>query len=271
MIVQRLQDGAALALTLAEHQGLAAQLAAQFGNDDFDALAPREPMRFAIAHHDQGWEPIDRSPPGDPATSLPCSLGATPRESLLAAAVRSVDFNERHHPFCGLLVSMHQCGLYNGRYGLQSALPPAPVAPHEQAQVDAFLRAEAERQTRLRAQLDTDTAYRGMLADFALFSNYLRLQFFDRLALYLNLAGLAHLGPAVMERVPARGLGEADVAITPLADGIALDPYPFREERFWVSYRGRAVRPQAGLADWSGALAVAEVREHRFCIQRKKP
>ena len=55
----------------------------------------------------------------DPATSLPCSLSKNPRELVLSAASRSIDINERHHPFCGLLVSMHQAGLYTGRFGLR--------------------------------------------------------------------------------------------------------------------------------------------------------
>lgn len=270
MIVQQPENGSrAFVVSLDEHQGLAGQLAARFGNEHFESLTPCDPMLFAIAHHDAGWDEIDRSPPGDPATSLPCSLGGNPRELLLAAASRSVDFNERHHPFCGLLVSMHQVGLYNGRFGLKSAQLMGEIPVHERPQVDAFLSREATRQTRLRDLLRTDSVFRDFIEERALFFNYFRLQFFDRLALYLNRTSTGNLRPAIIDHVPTTIERQIDVEIVPLEDGLALDMYPFCEDEIVVAYRGRSVAPEVGVANWSERLAMVPLQERRFCLRRK--
>lgn len=269
MIVQPPEPGEpACAITLAEHQGLAAQLAAGFGNPGFDPLTPRDEMHFAVAHHDSGWEEIDRAPPGDPVSGLPCSLGQHPLPLLLAAAGRSVALNEARHPYCGLLVSMHQAGLYNGRYGLNPAQPARTQSTDERSQVDAFLEREAARQARLRRVLRADPAWCHAAGDSAVFANYLRLQFFDRLALYLNLGGPGRLRPAVIDRVPAAIGRELDISIMPAGDCITLDPYPFCDE-ITVSYSGRSVAPEAGVVNWPKRLTAAPTETRRFHLRRK--
>lgn len=269
MIVQPPEPGErACVTTLAEHQRLAAQLAASFGNAGFGQMTPRQEMLFAVAHHDSGWEDIDRAPPGDPVSGLPCSLGQHPLPQLLAAAGRSVALNEARHPYCGLLVSMHQAGLYNGRYGLTSAQPAQSRSMLEQSRVDAFLAGEAARQERLRRMLRADPAWRNAVDDKALFGNYLRLQFFDRLALYLNLGRPGRLRPAVIDRLPAANDDELDINITPSDINITLDPYPFCDD-IDVGYSGRSVAPEAGVADWPERLTAAPVEQRRFHLRRK--
>lgn len=260
--------GLACAMTLADHLDVAAQLAAAFGNDAFAGLAPRDEMLFAIARHDAGWADIDRAPPGDPLTSLPCSLGRHPLPELLAVATRSIAFNEAHHPFCGLLVSMHQAGLYNGRYGLNGvqAAPtrPGPVAP----EIAAFLACEAERQARLRRDLHADPAWRDACTDTAVFTHYLQLQFFDRLALYLNLGCPGAPGQVVLDRVPVSATETVDITLRPLADGITLAPFPFRDATV-ITCRGRLVEPEPGMADWSARLAASPVDTRRYQLRRQ--
>lgn len=271
MIVQSTgADGRACAITLAAHQALAAQLAARFGNAAFAPLTPRAQMLFVVAHHDSGWHAIDSAPPGDPATSLPCSLGRHPSPSLLAAARRSIAVSEAHHPYCALMVSMHQSGLYNGRHGLLPTPPDPTRAPLEHEQVQVFLREETARQQRLLRQLRRDPAWRACAEDAAVFANYLRLQFVDRLALYLNLAGSAAPRPAVLERVPAAAGAECAITITPTAAGLALDPYPFCDDLV-VSYPGHLLTPEPGVADWSARLAAAPRQDHHFHLMRTTP
>lgn len=269
MIVQPPQSGeSGYAVTLAEHQGLAAQLAARFGNSDFCEPAPREEMLFAVGHHDSGWEEIDCAPPGYPASGLPCSLGQHPIAQLLAAAARSIVLNEGRHPYCGLLVSMHQAGLYNGRYGLKAAQSMPTLSSDEREQVTVFLEQETVRQTRLRRLLSADPAWRAAVEYNALFSNYLLLQFFDRLALYLNLGAPGRLCPAVIDRVPAAPGREPDIHITPADDSITLAPYPFCRE-IEVNYSLRSVKPEAGVLDWCERLTAAPIEERRFYLRRK--
>ena len=119
MIIQTAPAGTPrLAIMMYEHTALCGQFARAFGNDAFESLAPLELMVYIIAHHDAGWAEFDRDPVTDAKTGLPYNLIETPAEYITVTSRLSPDFNERQHPFCGLMSSMHSWGLYNGRYGL---------------------------------------------------------------------------------------------------------------------------------------------------------
>lgn len=268
MIVRPASAGMqACAMTLAEHLAVAAQLAEAFGNDDFASLAPRDEMLFVIAWHDAGWADLDRAPPGDPLTSLPCSLGSHSLPELLAVATRSIAFNEAHHPFCGLLVSMHQAGLYNGRHGLNSVhamrARRGPVAP----EVKAFLAHEARRQAGLLSMLRADPGWHAACTDTAIFTHYLQLQFFDRLALYLNLGCPGAPGPVTLDRVPASATETVDITLRPGINGITLAPFPFQHDTAIICH-GRLIEPEPGIADWSERLTTAPVDTRRYQLRR---
>jgi uncharacterized protein DUF3891 len=252
MIVQELdRDGRALAITLAEHQGLAVQLAAAFGNERCDPLVPRDVMLFAVGNHDAGWAALDAAPALDAATGLPCSLNRNRRADLLAAAVASADYNERHHPFCGLLVSLHYTGLYRGRIG--------PIPASEKPAVNAMLAGEVRRQQRLRDSLARDPAWCTWVDEPALRFNFERLQFFDRLALYLNATPLDRLQSMVFERVPMAPARTAEVTVLRADGGVAFDEFPFRGDELTVAFRGRPVRPGTAPDTWP-AIPLVERR-----------
>ena len=101
-----------------EHTALCAQFARAFGNAQFEPLSPLDLMIYVVGHHDAGSAEFDRNPAPDERTGLPYNLIETPIRYLAVTSQRSPDFNERHHPYCGLISSMHSWGLYNGRYGL---------------------------------------------------------------------------------------------------------------------------------------------------------
>jgi hypothetical protein len=263
-------DGLACVFTLAQHQALAAQLADAFGNAQFAPPAPREQMLFAVAHHDSGWAQVDQAPPAHAASGLPCSLGQHPLPLLLDVASRSIALNEAQHPYCGLLVSLHQAGLYNGRLGLTMAPPAQPPASAQAALVEAFLARERSRQRRLCRHLRAQPAWRAAAAPRALLDNYLLLQFFDRLALYLNLGGGAPLRPALLDRVPTGPGASADIAIRPGIDGITLSPFPFGGDTR-VSCSARVVAPQRGATGWAGRLAAAPTLTQVFYLRRSPP
>ena len=118
MIIQSAPAGQpALAIMMHEHTALSGQFARAFGNDRFAPPEPYEPMVYAISHHDAGWAAFDRDPVTDPATGLPYNLVETPAEHIVRTSALSPEFNQRHHPYSGLMSSMHSWGLYNGRYG----------------------------------------------------------------------------------------------------------------------------------------------------------
>src|SRR4029450_1697282 len=119
MIIQTAPAGESrLAIMMHEHTALSGQFARAFGNERFEPVSPNELPFYVVFPHDAGWADFDRNPITDENTGLPYNLVETPAEYITVTSRRSPDFNQRHHPYCGLLSSMHSWGLYNGRYGL---------------------------------------------------------------------------------------------------------------------------------------------------------
>src|SRR5262245_57194448 len=203
MIIQSARAGQLrFVIRQVDHARLSGQLAEAFGNDTFSALEPRSLMTFVTSHHDEGWTELDAAPARDPQTGLPYQFFETPRPLVVPAHARSPDFNERHHPFCGLLASMHTWGLYHGRYGLSDRATIDSVSPADKPAVLAMLQAELARQARLQAALAADPATKDWADDSALFNCYQQLQFFDTLSLYFCMGDPAAPRQAIFRRVP---------------------------------------------------------------------
>jgi len=133
-----------------EHTALSHQFARAFGNDRFQGPEPNDLMFHVVLHHDAGWAEFDRDPVTDRATGLPYNLVETPAEYIAMTSRGSPEFNQRQHPFCGLMSSMHSWGLYNGRYGLSSMVLIDKISPHDRPLVQRMLDGEIDRQKRLR-------------------------------------------------------------------------------------------------------------------------
>jgi hypothetical protein len=134
MIVQQVPEGVApIIICNVDHGVAAGQLAEAFGNAQFARAVPGGLLGFVARHHEEGWRPLDACPRRNPATGLPYHLSETPADLVIQKSIASPDFNERHHPWCGLLSSMHSWGLYHYRYGVSDAIsieqrPPAYAA-----------------------------------------------------------------------------------------------------------------------------------------------
>lgn len=247
MIVQTAPEGAShLVIEQLEHTRMAGRLAAAFGNAAFASPSPKALMEYLVTHHDQGWESVDHEMPQDPETGLPYNLVKTPLPLLLRTGPSSPIFNERHHPYCGLVVSMHTYGLYNGRYGLSDKIFVDTIPEASRPAVKAMLETELERQARLRAELSGRPESREWVEEKALFRNYKLLQFFDTLALYFNMTHEAARRKATFTTVP-RGPSEDDVTISVerRAPGIyRVSPYPFTAGSLELTCAGRRLSPQ---------------------------
>ena len=97
-------------LTMAEHTEMCGQMARAFGNDRFEPPAPFDEVVYIVENHDRGWDPYDANPGLDPATRVPYIMARTPTPDAVKTNRGSPDFNEAHHPYCGLLSSMHSWG-----------------------------------------------------------------------------------------------------------------------------------------------------------------
>ena len=237
-------------LTMAEHLDLCGQLGRAFGNDDFQPLNPLRENLYAVEHHDRGWDAYDADPKLDPETRLPCSLVRTPTAESLKTITASPDFNERHHAYCGILVSMHTWGLHNRRYGVsqfvvrQRNSTSITVQDVYKPEIDARLASEIERQKRLKSLVAADSATRSWVESPHLMQNYKQLQFFDTLTLYFHLRHETERAEEVYIHVPKSADVDETITVRPLGKGrYSLNPFPFAGDTLKVVCRGRYVRP----------------------------
>ena len=154
MIIQSAPEGEAsgkrFVMKLAEHLELVGQFAENLGNRKFAAPEPREEFLYACRWHDKGWQDLDDNPPLNPDTGLPYNLVETPLPVILLTSARSPEHNEAHHPYCGLIDSMHIWGLYNGRYGMSDKVLIDMIPDQHRVLADGMLDNEYQRQQRLR-------------------------------------------------------------------------------------------------------------------------
>jgi hypothetical protein len=229
MIIQTASGGQArLAILMHEHTALSGQFARAFGNDRFEAIWPNDLMFYIIGNHDAGWAEFDRNPVTDEATGFPYNLVETPAKYITETSRGSPDFNERHHPYCGLMSSMHSWGLYNGRYGLSNMVLIDKIPPSERPIAQRMLDAELERQKRLKEKVTKMPQATDWIGEKHLFQNYKQLQFCDTLALYFNRIHPSERTALQFEHVPINAEEDVTVTVTPRDRGVyALSPYPF--------------------------------------------
>jgi len=236
--------------TMVEHNDLCAAFGRAFGNDRFERLEPVEQTIYVVGNHDRGWDEWDANPALDPKSGLPCGLATTPPMDAIATNWKSPDFNERHHPYCGLLSSMHSWGLYNARYGYsefrvrRGGSPSIPINPDYAAETRKMLKDELARQERLKNELAADPGTREWVEESHLIQNYKQLQFFDTLALYFNLRHAGEHEEEVYACVPLGRDADTEVTLMPLGDCVySLDPFPFAGDRLEVYCQGRYMKP----------------------------
>lgn len=257
MIIQTAPVGTPrLVVMMHEHTALCAQFARAFGNERFEALSPFELMVYVIGHHDAGWAEFDRDPVVDEKTGLPYNLVETPAEYITVTSRLSPDLNERQHPYCGLISSMHSWGLYNGRYGLSNLVLIDRIPQRDRPIAVRMLDGELARQQRLKEEIGKGGGT-SLLDEKKIFQNYKQLQFLDTLALYFNRVHPDARGPQTFEHVPLSAEEDTAVTIRPQAPGVyALSPFPFAPDGAEFAFAGRRVMPreQAANADWSVLL-----------------
>ena len=259
MIIQTAPSGTPrLAIMMHEHTALCHHFAHAFGNETFEPLSPSELMIYIIAHHDAGWFDFDRDPKIDEKTGLPYNLTETPFEFITVTSKLSPDFNQRLHPYTGLISSMHSWGLYNGRYGISNLVLLDKVPAKDRQLTDKMLNGELDRQARLKEMLAGDPAYRAWSDPVKVFQNYKLLQFIDTLALYFNRIHPSERVEQKFESVPVSLRRDTTVTIKPAGDKTyALSPFPFTISGAEYGFCGRCITAEDGKrpGGWPTALA----------------
>jgi hypothetical protein len=232
------------AIMMHDHAVLSGQFARAFGNAEFAAPSPLDLVVYIVTNHDAGWADFDRDPVTDPQTGLPFTVFGTPARHILPTSRGSPDYNQGHHPYCGLLSSMHTWGIYNGRYGFASTGRLNRIAPDEKPAVDAMLAVELERQAALKAELSRSTETASWVEEDRLFQNYKLLQFCDLLAIYYNTTHAEQRTEQTFTHVPITRDRDITVTIRPKSSGAyALSPFPFAVEGAEFAFAGRSLSP----------------------------
>jgi len=250
MMVQTAPEGERhFVSTMREHLELCGSLGRAFGNSDFERLNPFDEVIYVIDNHDRGWDDYDSRPGLDPSSRLPYLMTKTPVPESVKTNKGSPDFNEAHHPYCGLISSMHSWGLYNRRYGFTQFVVRTRQTTSITVQDafrplrDAMLESELARQQRLRKQLSENPLTSGWLSENHVFQNYKQLTFIDTLSLYFHLYHASERGEEIYVHVPKSAEEDATVTVKKLADDrYSLDPFPFHDS-LNLSCRGRYVMP----------------------------
>jgi hypothetical protein len=241
MIIRKEANGGLTIIPQTAHSLFVGQMAAHWGNRDFETPQPFESVVRAAAYHDYGhlnWEP---DLPFNAVTGEPLEFRKLPDiDRHLRAYQGCIEWMNEIDPYSGLLVSMHQTGLRRKRYGhIVHPVDFIPADPHPP--VEQFILYNEERQDHARQLLKAD-------AD-AVWTNYHLLQVWDLLGLYFTCQepGNDYIDPVPM----GYGKNRTRTAMSMRAIGngkIGFDPYPFDRPSLKVQIACKRL-PQSSFPD----------------------
>lgn len=248
MIVQTADDNAPqFIIRMLDHGAFAGRMARAFGNENFEKIEPADLVLWAIDNHDRGWTRFDEHPRRNPETGLPYNVVGTPPDITLQTLNLGPDYNEAHHPYCGLINAMHMYGVYTGRYGLSERII-IDMMPDETRQLfRPVLDGLLARQQQLKEKLESDPASSTLLNEAKITQNCRHLQLFDQLALYFNYHPAGERGEMTFNKVPKSADEAISVTIRELDDAhYAVAPFPFNSDVVETWCEGRYMTPVAG-------------------------
>jgi hypothetical protein len=248
MIVHPAGDTAEIVMQV-DHSSVAGVLASLWPD-----LEPRESVLTAAALHDIGWREWEAFPRLDPETGRPqnfLSVDINLHLAFYEAGIAEVTARDR---YAGMLVGKHLAGIYRQRYGTQAALKLTRAAD-AQATIDTFVARVEERFLALQRELG--------VSDQEFWRNYVLLQVFDRLSLWLCKGDPAGTG-SMQIALPDGG----ELSVLPTAGGCALSPYPLSGGQVQISVPVRVV-PLTGYendADCAARILAAPIEQRVYSI-----
>jgi len=220
MIIRKESDGGLILIGQTDHSRFVGQLAAHWGNRDFDTPKPYDSVVRAATFHDYGWLRYETSPLVNPESGEPYPFLKVPMtDKQLGAYQWALDWMADIDPYSGLIVNMHRTGLWKGRY--ETIKHPAwrynltNLSP----EVQKFIEKNEAWQERQRATLDA----KGVL------TNYRLMQIWDLLGLYFCCQEPYndHVDPVPTSYAGGDTDG-VDMTMKPVGPRrVAFDPYPF--------------------------------------------
>ena len=220
MIIRKDPAGGLVLVGQTDHSRFVGQLAAHWGNGDFESPKPYDSVVRAATFHDYGWLRYETSPLVRPESGEPYPFLQVPMTAQQLAAYQwALDWMADIDAYSGLVISMHRTGLWQGRHGTIKHPAGRYNLTALSPEVRAFIAHNEAWQARQRALLD----------DKAVWTNYRLLQVWDLLGLYFGCQEPYedHVAP-----VPIGYTGGEDdgvrMTMTPAGSRrVAFDPYPF--------------------------------------------
>lgn len=245
----RIDGDRAIVITQPSHAALSGQLARAWGNELFGEVEPFDEVCLGALLHDIGWLDWEQAPTLNPSTGRPHTFLQLPTRVHLgiweSASRRSRAFGR----YPALLTSMHFTGLYEQYHDYSRD------SEEEARDARALVARELAFQQEVIAALRADAVTAPWAGDDVVQRNRRLVALWDGMSL-----AICH---GVREPRTFRGAPTArdgvDLTLTPVADGIGIDPWPFSVDLLTVSVDGRLLsdqfEDQRALED---ALAVAK-------------
>jgi hypothetical protein len=239
MILRKEPDGTMIMINQTDHSRLVGQMAAHWGNENFEAVKPFGSIVRAASYHDYGWLRYETWPAFDDKTGTTPdfrSVPGTPRQ--LEGYAWVPDWLVNDDPYASLIIKMHRTGLWRERY--KSIQHPVQSSRTQGAEIDNFIaKAEAE-QERERKAFDVEE----------LWTNFRLFEVWDLLGLYFCCADPCD---DYFEPVPVRyggdrqeGLRMTVTAVTPRK--VRFDPFPFDKKGLTIQLNYKRL-PKQTFAD----------------------
>ncbi|MGI0091271.1 MAG: DUF3891 family protein [Nitrososphaerales archaeon] len=245
MIVLKQGDSKILLITQLEHQDLAGQIAAVWGNSDFSEPEPFSPMVAAAGNHDNGWWERDIHPTVNPKNGLPYAFTELPVLEWLLMYKRGIERIAECDPYEGLMVGMHGVGLRKNRYGTVPATDRRDrLTSKEENAVRDYITSGEKLQGKLRRKLSSSPLYRRHSTKQRVWNNYELLQVWDRLSLYLCSGGQSGgIKDGVLSPTPSNySKGDLELHLERRNNGdVKIKPFPLKKSPARMSVRGRLI------------------------------
>jgi hypothetical protein len=233
-MIIRTQDSEELVLVpQTDHSKLVGQIAAQWGNKDFETPRPFVSVVRAATCHDFGWTRYESDPAFNSDTGETLHYLQVPNSTnQLRAFQECSDSMRTVDTYSALMVDMHRTGLWRRRYGVidhpkaylhPAGAPSMPLTP----EIEAFVaKSEAEQEQQ-----------RKKLGEAEVWTNYRLLQVWDLLGLYFSCHDPDELYITPVPQTYAAGRNEGGrISMKPVSRyEVAFDPFPFRSRGIKVS------------------------------------
>jgi Protein of unknown function (DUF3891) len=246
-------NGSRLAISMDEHLRTADQLRSGLNIVEFPIPEPTHLFNYIVRNHDVGWQINDNNPAIDPITNLPFSISTLPIQQSLEIGKTSVLQNLEHHPWCGFMVSLHMSGLYSGGFGLFKNRSIDHVPHKDLPAVQDFLDNELHRRQNLSELLRSNPKTADWMHPKMLWSSYVTLQFFDSMAVWLNLRRTDSDGEWFFPSLPRQDGSTCPVKVLAHGKNIFVTPWPFVVSVMFITFSARIARLTA-----SGQWAMEE-------------